>query len=79
VPEEDTNAFDAGAPPRVDDEVALVDGAAFAMKPPVGADLAVAGVVVFEVVIPAPAVCLPAGAAFAEFRTKCRLAVSDDQ
>jgi hypothetical protein len=82
APEEDTNAFDAGAPPRVDDEVALVDGAAFAVKPPVGADLAVEGVADFEVVTvkaPAPAVWLAAGAALAEFLTNCRLPVSCDQ
>ncbi|WP_353368503.1 hypothetical protein [Mycobacterium sp.] len=36
----------------------------------------------FEVVTvkaPVPAVWLPVGTALAEFRTKCRLAVSDDQ
>ena len=62
--------------------MALVDRAVFAVKPPVGRDLAVEPVDDFEVVTvkaPVPVVWLPVGAALAEFRTKCRLAVSDDQ
>jgi len=81
-PEEDLNAFDVGAPPGVDDEPALDDEAVFAVKPPVGADLPVDRVDDFEVVTvpaPEPAVLLPVGPAFAEFRTSCRLPVSYDQ
>jgi hypothetical protein len=40
--EEDTNAFDVGTEPCADDdEVAVLDDAVFAVKPVVGADLAV--------------------------------------